>query len=84
MTFQALVLPAPDMLKEATWQESEASTITVNVQEMFENDFLQSYCNNTQLCCPSLNPQMTGDPMAPGEVMLNVSVVQSPIAPPKK
>ena len=37
---------------------------------------------NIILCCPVLNPQITGDPGLPGLVMLKVSVRQSPILPP--
>ncbi len=36
------------------------------------------------LCCPVLNPQMTGDPTLPGEETEKVSVVQSPMAEPGK
>ena len=32
------------------------------------------------LCCPVLNPQITGDPDRPWEATLNESLVQSPIA----
>ena len=34
------------------------------------------------LCCPALDPQITGDPLPLEEVTLNLSPVQSPIAPP--
>ena len=37
---------------------------------------------NKLLCCPVLNPQMTGDPMLPGLVTVKVSEVQSPTDPP--
>ncbi len=36
----------------------------------------------TLLCCPVLKPHIMGDPLFPGEVTENVSVVQSPMAPP--
>ena len=34
------------------------------------------------LCCPVLKPQMTGEPIFPGEESVKVSVVQSPTAAP--
>jgi hypothetical protein len=34
------------------------------------------------LCCPVLNPQMTGDPLFPGEATEKESVAQSPIPAP--
>lgn len=33
-------------------------------------------------CCPVLKPQIGGDPLFPGAVITNWSMVQSPIAPP--
>ncbi len=34
------------------------------------------------LCCPVLKPQMRGLPLLAGELMLNESETQSPMAPP--
>ena len=42
-----------------------------------------TFKNEILLCCPVLNPQITGLPMLPGELILNVSVVQSPIDAPE-
>ena len=39
---------------------------------------------STIMCCPVLNPQMTGEPTFPGEVKEKVSVIQSPIEPTEK
>ena len=36
------------------------------------------------LCCPVLNPQIVGDPLLPGAVTTNWSMVQSPIEPPSE
>jgi len=36
------------------------------------------------LCCPVLKPQMTGEPLFPGEVTLNESVKHAPMDPPIK
>lgn len=36
---------------------------------------------STIMCWPVLNPHMTGEPVFPGAVIENVSVMQSPIDP---
>jgi hypothetical protein len=41
-------------------------------------DLFSEILNLNLLCCPVLIPQMTGEPSLPGEVMLKVSVKQSP------
>jgi hypothetical protein len=41
--------------------------------------------HNNQLvlqCCPVLKPQIVGEPLFPGAVTTNWSIVHSPIAPP--
>ncbi len=35
------------------------------------------------LCCPVLKPQIVGDPLFPGDEILNESVTQSPMPEPK-
>jgi hypothetical protein len=40
--------------------------------------------NYNVLCCPVLNPQISGDPVFPGAVTENPSVTHWPIDPPKK
>ena len=50
------------------------------MSHIFKRD---TFKNEILLCCPVLNPQITGLPMLPGELILNVSVVQSPIDAPK-
>ncbi len=35
------------------------------------------------LCCPLFEPQITGDPLLPGELTVKESKIQSPMPPPK-
>ncbi len=38
---------------------------------------------STELCCPVLKPQMTGEPTFPGLLTEKWSVTQSPMPPPR-
>ena len=54
------------------------NTFGISNQFHHETSFVLFYL----LCCPELIPQMAGDPLLPGELNTNESVVQSPMAPP--
>jgi len=63
-------------LKVATLHWSVASMITKIGSMVRDKNVI------VLLCCPVLKPQIMGDPTFPGEVMLNWSVKQSPMAEP--
>ena len=79
---QVLVGPEPVRSKTAMLQTSAASTITGKGQIQAKVKMLNESIYS--LCCPVLKPHITGLPMFPGDVILNLSVVQSPTAPPVK
>ena len=67
------------------WQlEPSESRITEKENEIRHMAAYLFLYNVILLCWPVFVPQMTGDPQAPGEVMENWSVEQSPVPPSKK